>query len=263
MGEILKINASFNFDELRRRFGEIKERSLPYAVMNALNDTAEIAKSDVKVAMPKVFDRPVPWTVGGVYINKASVKRAKPFAEVGLAGDNETRTFAKTPAGKYLQPEIEGGPRRLLASERALQRVGVMPSGTFWMPGKAARIDAYGNQSVGQIIQMMSFIKAFTEQGYSANITDKKKGKMWKGNRKQPVAYFIGRPGGGKLPLGIYERKLIGQGITAIHPIAIFTKAPNYKPRFAFRSIVRDAFNRYFPLAMSRAWRREVANRKP
>lgn len=259
----MKLAAIFDYSAMTLRFGVIRDRSLPWAVCNALNDTAFLAAKDLRAGMQKSFDRPTPFALNSIRITYANPKTGRLFAEIWLK-DDYTVGGKGTPATKYMKAEIEGGPRGLKSSELALQRVGAMPAGTFWEPGRAAQIDAYGNQSVGQIIQMMSWFQA--QRDKTANTPQKKKDKLWKGNYKQPVAYFIGRPGGGRLPLGIYERKLIGlddkgRQVTAIHPIAIFTKAPNYKVRFPFFDIVRKAYNSFFPAAIARAWRREVTGK--
>jgi hypothetical protein len=142
-------------------------------------------------------------------------------------------------------PQVEGGRRSVKGFEKALQRIGVLPHGMFIAPGEACPLDAYGNIPPSLIIQIMSYFRAFGEQGYKANITDKRKEKLKKGSKKTGfgfeyiVSYGPGTASGRQhLPAGIYKKVRFSSG-TALKPIMMFVKAPSYRARFPFFDIAR------------------------
>jgi hypothetical protein len=157
--------------------------------------------------------------------------------------------FSGVDARDYLSPIVYGGSRKVKAFEKSLQRKGLLPAGFAAMPGEAARMDAYGNMSAGQITQILSYFQAFGEQGYSANITDKRKAAMAKGSKRtgaRGISYFVGRPGGGKLPLGVWQKTSFGAMGSAIKPVIIFTKSPAYRQQLDVPGIAQRAINERF-----------------
>ncbi|MGH7605425.1 MAG: hypothetical protein ACRENK_15695 [Gemmatimonadaceae bacterium] len=196
--------------------------------------------------MRDVFDRPTPYTLNSLYSKGATKTNLE--AVVWLKYD----TSKGTPADKYLLPQIRGGQRSLKRFELALRSVGALPSGYFAVPGSAADLDAYGNMKSSQIVQILSYFRAFPEAGYRANITEKRKQKL----NRQGIAYFVGSPGGGKSPLGIWKRVGLARG-SSIKPIIIFVKSVHYAVRFDFdyvgQQTVRLEFSGQFAQAMAEA----------
>jgi hypothetical protein len=74
---------------------------------------------------------------------------------------------------RYLAAEIEGGQRREKASERALERMGILKPGMDVVPGADAPLDAYGNIPGSVMVRILSRLKAFSGQGYRINATAK------------------------------------------------------------------------------------------
>lgn len=207
-----------------RQYGDQVVR---YALPTALTRTAQDARAALRQAMPATFDRPTPYTLNSTYVRPAS--KASPTAWVGF------RDFAGkgTPAARYLLPQVDGGPRRAKGMELALRGAGLLPPGLFAVPGEEAELDGYGNMKRGQIVKILSHLRALGEQGYTANRsrTARSRGKR----RKQ--TYFAAPPGNaGGLPPGIYRR----DGAEP-RPVVLFVKPPSYRPRFAFRAIVERA----------------------
>jgi hypothetical protein len=54
------------------------------------------------------------------------------------------------------------------------------------------------------------------------------------------VRYFVGQPGGGKEPLGVWARYHFAHGY-AIRPVLLFVSMPHYQQRFPFDQLVADA----------------------
>ena len=241
MASPFQVNVRSNVAAVVARFRD-NPRQMRYATAVALTHTAQ----DVKVAqvaeMERVFDRPTRFTLNSVFMRPAT--KANLVAIVWL------KDFAGkgTPAEKYLAAQIEGGPRKLKGFERLLLRSGLLPTGYSAVPGSAAKLDSYGNMSAGQIVQILSALKAFGEQGFAANRTDASKKRRGK---KLPM-FFVGRPGGGRLPRGVWQRFTFAHG-SAIKPVLIFVRGPRYRPIYRFHEVSARTVTAVFPGHMERA----------
>jgi hypothetical protein len=124
------------------------------------------------------------------------------------------------------------------------------------VPGRAARLDAYGNISRGQIVQILSQLRAFTgAETVSRNLV-RRDGTRDKGNesttakkalqlrnaafRRAGGQYFaVGpQPRGGLVP-GIYQRQVATRRLTGApsprpRPIMLFVDRVQYEQRFDF-----------------------------
>ena len=249
---MIQISVVHNIDNVLLSL-RVKQSQVKQAAAWAINETLVKAKDETIAEMRRVFQAPTPWT-----LNSMRVKRAGPN---NLVGSIYFRKEAGkgTPAAKYIQHQIEGGSRQMKRFERALMAMRVLPSGYFAVPGAAAVMDAYGNMSVGQIKQILSYFSAAEmTSGYSANITAKKRERLRRGTKtKRGMEYFVGRPAQGRLPLGIYQRitqfARHGDSTSAIKPILIFVKSANYKPRLNFKGVVDRAIAKHWNVEFNRA----------
>ncbi|MFZ3141157.1 hypothetical protein [Polaromonas sp.] len=216
---------------------------MPFATALALTQTAKAAKEEIERQMPSLIDRPTPYTMKGFRLYPAT--KVKLLAEV----DFRPAFGRGTAARDYLAPLVFGGERKLKAFERSLERTGLLPSGYAAVPGSAAKVDAFGNMSRGQIVQIVSYFKAFGEQGYRANMTDKRRASLARGNKRtgaRGVSYFIGKPGNGRLPMGVWQRISFGAAGTAIKPVIIFVSKPSYKAQLDVPGIAKRMINERF-----------------
>lgn len=150
-----------------------------------------VVKEEIERQLPSLIDNPTDYTMRGFRLYPAT--KRKLLAEV----DFRVAMGRGTQGRDYLSPLVYGGERKLKSFERSLQRVGLLPSGMAAVPGNAAKLDAYGNMSRGQIVQILSYFKAFGEQGYRANISDKRKAAMAQGSKRtgaRGISYFVGKP---------------------------------------------------------------------
>lgn len=240
---MLKITS--NIDQVAKELARLAEpQRMSKALSTALTRAAKAAQQGIQTEMPRVFDRPTPFTVKSVMIQPATAQTL--MARVFIR-DEATKG---TPPVKYLVPQAHGGDRRQKRFERQLAQAGLLPPGMFAVPGEAAKLDAYGNWDRGQIVQVISYLRAFGEQGYKANMSDKRRQAF---SRKHGgVEYFVGRQAGGRKTLGIWARYRFGSG-TAIKPIALFVKAPRYKAKFDFAKLAGEIASREVPLQVTRA----------
>lgn len=245
----MKIDLRSNAAEIASRFRDMARKQTNFAVARALSRTAVAVKEAQIREMRDVFDRPTRYTLNSVYVKSATTQDLT--ARVWLKDD----TSKGTPANKFLGPQIAGGQRGLKRFEKALRSKGYLPSGMIAVPGSGAKLDAYGNMDRGQIVQMLSYLNAFGQQGYRANMNTKQR-KSFR-NRKSS-AYFVGRPADGKLPLGVWQR-ISTSNVNVIKPILLFVNAPHYESnRFDFFYVaeitVKKTFASELKAALVHAW---------
>jgi hypothetical protein len=242
----IKVDTS-GIDALVRQL-QAQARQVPKAISLAINRVADIAKQDEIKEMRDVFDRPTAYTLNAVAVERST---SRTLTAVVKLKDDATKAI---PASKYLLAQIRGGFRRQKRFERALQAAGAMPAGMIAVPARD-QLDANGNMNRGTIIKILSYFKAFPEQGYRANITEARKKRMAKGTKtRHGSAYFVGRPADGKLPFGIWERMssahVAGSGI---RPIVLFVESAIYDPIFDFPYVVQLAVKREWDAQFRRA----------
>ncbi len=249
-----------NVTDFAKRFEEFSNRRLRAAVATGITRTAVEVRQRMQADLDRVFDRPTPFTrrqlkyvpatadnlAGGVGFNIFGVSEA-PGSPMRFKFDPVDDAFSP-PASKYLRAQIQGGARRQKRAEVALERVLALPPGWVAVPGERAKIDAYGNQSVGEIKQILSFFNAASNlSGSFQNMTPETRAKRLKGTRKKAgFDYFVARPGDKrsfvrssgktgthKLLPGVYRRTYYALG-TRVEPVMIFVRTTNYKRRYDF-----------------------------
>ena len=242
---MLQVDLNFvGFEELVKKLDMRKER-VQRAVVDALNRTGSGVLDALTAEMSTAFDRPTPYTLGSLRLDRATSSNM--FARIA------PKDFAGkgTPAKNYLGPEIFGGERHEKRSEVALRSRGILPAGLYTAPGKGATLDAYGNQSVGEIRQILSYFgSAEMTAGYTSNMTDKTRARLARGTKKQGFgySYFVIRTHQGNLAPGIYKKLNFAAG-HAIKPILMFVKKPTYSKRYRWHEVAgttaRQMFERY------------------
>jgi hypothetical protein len=245
-----------NIAQWRAAF-DATQRAVEIAAMVAMTRTAVRVKDAQVQEISKVFNQPVAYTLNSVYVRPATKSRMS--AKVWLKDD----VSKGTPAEKYLGPHIEGGKRGFKRMEKALRAANVLPAGMYVMPGSAAKMDSNGNMNRGQIVQLLSYLRANRQQ--DANMNDKRRAAYGRRRAKQyqaqGVQFFVGRPGGGKLPLGVWERITFSKG-SAIKPVLIFTSAPAYNKRWRFFEIAADVVDTWLKAEFERALEERGATRR-
>jgi hypothetical protein len=139
-------------------------KQISFAMAKALTQTAIQAQTDIVQTMTQVFDRPTPYTLNSTYVAPATKDRLESFVRV-----KDTATGV-VPL-KFLDPEILGTERSAKRSEVALQRMLLLPSGSFTVPGAGVPLDQYGNISAGTMTQILSAVHANSD--YYQNTTQK------------------------------------------------------------------------------------------
>lgn len=247
----IRINVKNNVAELTANV-RAEQRAVSFAVVKALTRTGVSVKAEIRQEMRRVFERPTPYTLNSTFLKPAT--KADPTARVWIKDD---RAGSGTTPEKFLGPEITGGKRSRRASERNLERLLVLPTGWYIVPGSEAKRDQFGNWSVGELKQVLSWFKAAEmTSGYSANLTPKRRAALKKGTkRRRGFEYFAVRPedkAAAWLRPGIYRKTKFAFG-GAIEPIAIFVESVSYKPRLDFFGVAERVGQREFPQQLRRA----------
>lgn len=178
---------------------------------------------------------------------------ARLVATVALREDSPAKG---TPWDKALAHLFTGGTRTWKRMEGAFRAIRALPPGYMMVPGAGCPLDAYGNPPRALVVRLISYFKAFGEQGYRANMTDKRKARLaaWSTTASGyktigGVEYFIsygraGRPGGDRfvhghfdqhLPMGIWSRT--GLHGRDIKPVFLFVRKGVWSRKFDVSAI--------------------------
>lgn len=217
-----------------------EKQQLPFATARALTTVAtQYIKPAMRASMERFFDEPTPYALNSLSVTPAT--KARLYSVVQF----KSTASKGTAPSIFMQPQVIGGSRALKRSEQAMQRAGVMPRGMLYVPGSGAKLNRYGNIQPSLLTQILSATKAFGEVGYLANRTTRSKGR-----NKKAIEIFVGRPGGGSLPLGVYQRTAHG-----VKPLLVFVSHANYKARLPFGQIARDVYEADFPAIFDKCLR--------
>ena len=232
----MQLDVRVNLQEVQQRLIELRKDQIPFATAYALTQTAKRSQANLRQTMKRVFDRPKPYTLNGIFIIPARKNQLYAVVKLkdGYPGPNDMEGVRGTP-DQYLRSQIKGGERRPKAFEKLLINRGLMPPGMYAIPTNAAPRDPFGNVSAGYFNRIMSQLRIATDPLSNATPTSLKK------KRNRNVRYFVAYPGRTQtkhLTPGIYERR--GQGSSSIiKPIFIYTDtAPRYRQVFDFDRIV-------------------------
>lgn len=217
-----------NTEKVRAALARISGAQAQAAYAQAIEDTAKQAARAIRAEMAKTFDRPTRYILNSVQVKIHPQKLSAsvlPSYHGGQSVDPQ----------QILQAQEYGGQRRAKRAESVLQQVGLLPQGWVTVPGQGARIDSNGNMSAGQIMQILSQLRAATTAGYTRNMAFGERGA--KAQERAGGRFFVIPPGGRTQP-GVYQREFMGRGIT---PVLIFVKSASYRPRLGMERIAEQA----------------------
>lgn len=219
------------------------------AYAKALTDTGFEVRRRMQAHLGQQFDRVTPWVQKSPKVFAATPDKLSVAVAPTLTTDHGV--FMR--GGKVgvdpqdvLQAQDAGGRRRDKRSEVLLRRAGILPAGYQTAipetpyPGSD---DGRGNLRGAFLQQLLSYLQTFGEQGYKANMTDRRKRSLHKGSSRQAGRrYFVayGRLRGdhtGHLAPGIWAAA--GVGGVDVRPVLMFVRAGTYRPRLDLDAIAR------------------------
>ena len=244
---MIKLDIKIDARDIGKKLDALVRKQLPFAASQAINDSLRIARTDLQDQMRDRFSAPVPRT-----LNSPRMKFSTKSNLTGRIWIDDEPAKGIAPA-RYLAAEILGGPRHHKRFEKALQSRGIMPAGMYATPGPGAPPDANGNIPGSFLVQLLSYLQAFGEQGYRANMTDKRRRQIQKVGRSargyktiNGVAYFAsdGKGRNAHLRPGIYRKT--GTHGANVMPVILFVSPPSYSVRLPFATIVAQSFQQSF-----------------
>jgi hypothetical protein len=222
----IKLSVTANIEAFAQRQINIAKQ-IEFAGVVALTKTAQQIKIDEVSSMKESFDRPTPFTLNSLALRPATKQRpeAEVFTKLG---------FGSVPAGRYLNPEVEGGKRSMKSHERKL--------GSFTAPSRSARLDRYGNFPAPTYLKILSQLRLAGDQ----SATDSRRSKR----KRSGEAFF-------KQGNIIFSRKK-----DDITPVLILTESPDYSKRFPFYDTAQSTADRVLEIEFDKALARAFATAK-
>jgi hypothetical protein len=251
--------------DLRRQASDIRAlgRGIQRAMLEALDRVAYDVRDAQVREIDDSFDRPTPFTRNAIFVQRTQNK--VPEASVGIKGFG---TGSNRGAVRWLEPGIEGGARVQKSFERSLRSIGVMDGTQFVVPGRYAKLDAYGNISRGQIVQVLSQLRAFSgaesvsrnlprDDAYDRNRSGRTPAQVRAAAYRRAGGQFfaVGPQPRGSLQPGVYQRQVASRSLTG---------APSPRPRpvmlFVDRALYEKRYDFWYAgqLAIDKAWPRRI-----
>jgi hypothetical protein len=239
--------------EIKRKFDQLRKNA-PQLASKVINASAGKMQDALIGSIFSTFDRPTPYTVRSFAVSYATPARL--LAQVGLKEyQPKTASSSWYGAGKphYLQAQVRGGGRPLKRSEELL--------GGYYVPGAAAKLNAYGNvMNLQQILSALgNRIDPYQETDLVRTAGTRRGSRP--GQRKRRL-YWYGRLGK-KKTLGVWAVGE-GRGNERMRPVLIFPdqgrKQPRYEARWPFFSIARKEFARVSPGFVNRYYKQWTAS---
>jgi len=235
---MMQITVKVDFSKANKLLAQVSGAELRKATAKALTDAAFEARKVVQQEMDRSFDRVTPYIRRSIMVRPATPEKLEAIVEPRYQGGKGVDPI------NVLRATVFGGQRKHKASERALQRAGILQPGYSIVPGEACPLDRFGNIRGGFMVQLITYFQASGEQGFRANMTDRRKANLAKVGRSaggyktiNGVQYFVasGKLRSGKsshLHAGIWSRSNINGFI--IKPIVMFVRTPTYSRRLDF-----------------------------
>lgn len=214
-------------DRLKAQLTDQAKSCLPGAILRALDKTLYGAQMYARAEARDSFDRPVPATIMGIRSERTGPTSGRVYIDDG--------TKSPFDVSAVLAPHIHGGERGIKGIEKHLRRMGVLGQGQYVIPGTAAKRDAYGNISYGQMTKIVSAAKLMWDE----------RSNQRKGKRGYNAGVYV-------IPFkGVFWRPPHA-GVS--YPLLHFTYAvPQYEKRFDFYYAVSFYFKKYFSANLAEA----------
>lgn len=239
--------------EMLRQLHGMTGQEAARAYAKALNDVGFEVRRAMQAEMREVFDRPTDYILRSARVKMATADRLSVTIEPAYMGGKGVDPQ------KILNAQSWGGRRSDKRSEVALRRAGILPTGlqtaipTSPYPGSD---DGRGNLKGSFLVQIISYFQAFGEQGYRANMTDKRKRSIHKGTKRAAgrryfVSYGAMRAGARLTAKGDPDERMqhlapgiwaaSGTGGVDVRPVILFVKQGNYQPRLEMDKVAKRA----------------------
>lgn len=235
-----------NLDKVRDALNKLSGAQARDAYAKAINDTGFQVRRAMQAELGR-FDRVTPFIRNSPKLVAATPDNLSAAILPTMDSRNLPSKGGKVGVDPQdvLQAQEFGGRRRDKRSEAALRRAGILPSGyqtaipATPYPGSD---DGRGNLRGAFLQQLISYLRSYSEVGFKANMTDRRRRAIHKGSAKSKGRrYFVsyGRIRGHHLAPGIWAAQ--GTHGVDVRPVVMFVRTPTYTPRISMERIARDA----------------------
>lgn len=207
---------------------------------SAATETAFYVRNKLRSEMPRVIDRPRPYTINSIYVDKG--RRGETVEATVKWRDS----IGQNSGGRYLRPLVDGGDRNQKGFEKLLIARRLMSPGNKAVPTKEAPQDSYGNVPGSYLTRMLSFLRVLRDPLQNRRYANGARGGVGKKVAAKTLQFFTVPVRTGNLRPGIYERKNFF-GTTGIRKVFSFVPSVHYKKQFPFYDIGRQASLSKFP----------------
>jgi hypothetical protein len=225
------------FKEALQGLGELQKK-MPSIAARTLTTLAYDAKKEVEGWLPRVLDRPTPYTMRSLFVFQAEKNDLRAAVAFRSEFGKMPRTMMDSiEASRSMRVQVFGGARRHKASERTLLSNGITTtSRSYLVPAKGAQRDAYGNVP-GSFMNKVLFQgvkRGSASQGYHRPLNNRGQHEA-----KRKGQYFVMRRDG--VARGIYQN--MGKKAPPL-PVFLFAEKAQYKKRVSFYAIAQAVINR-------------------
>ena len=240
MAQGFTLSVHTNVQAFIARLDDVQKKQVAFVTAYALTKTAQDIKAAEVDVMTKVFDRPTRFTLNALFVKPATKSTLKASVEF-------KEGFGSIPAWRYLGPQVVGGGRKHKSHEKRLIEAGLMLGSEYAVPGRAIKLDAYGNIPGSILTRILSDLGAQADKWQ--NTTVKSRGRRRNSKRGR---YMVLRGQG--IPPGVYHRT----GPRQVMPVIMFVRAPNYERRYPYYETARRIMQRNFARHFHQGWDRYV-----
>ncbi len=191
---MIRLDVKVDISGAIRKLGA-QQRQLPFAVAKALTATAKDAQRAVTAELPRVFDRPNPFTMRAIAIRSANKQNQKAVV------------YVREKQAQYLQLEVEGGVRR--PRGRALALPSAVPRDAYGNVGRTtarrlrARKDVFSGtvggiggvwqRTPGRLVLLLAYESTarYTKRLPFVEIVQKTVDTRWPANLRASVDYAV------------------------------------------------------------------------
>lgn len=245
-------------DEVAKDLGRLAGPLAQGAYVKAVNDGGYQVRRVWQREIDGAFDQATPFIRKSPKVFEATAEKLSVAVAPTLHTERTYQRGGKVGVDpqQVLQAQEFGGRRADKRSEVALRRARILPNGfqtaipTDPYPGSH---DGRGNLRGAFVAQLISYLQASSEQGYRANMTDKRKAKLRNqqgiGSIKAKkvykttlgVRYFVslGNLRGHHLPPGVWAAS--GTHDVQLRPVLMFVRTGSYTPRLSMERIAAQA----------------------
>ena len=246
-----------NLDKVRDALAKLSGDQAKVAYSKAINDTGFMVRKAMQTEFAK-FDRVTPFILKSPKLIAATPEKLSASILPTLDSRNTPSLGGKVGVDPQdvLQAQEFGGKRRDKRSEAALRRAGILPNGYQTAipetpyPGSD---DGRGNLRGAFLQQLISYLQAYSEQGFKANMSAKRKRglrnqqgigsipakKVYKTTLGRRYFVSYGRMRGDHLQAGVWATS--GTHDVVVKPVLMFVQAPNYTPRINMDRIAQQS----------------------